>query len=204
MQAFISKYIKRLSVILLTSFSSLSIYTEQALSAGGDTTQTSTTQDSSVQTSTPQNSSVTSPTIQNAGALTVTPTTLQQTGTNNFANVNSNVGVLNYPNCPGSCAFGILRTSPSNGINGTTGNQIEAVIGVIHSFNSPDQTNADTNRQLIDIQKQRSESEITSNYIKAISDACQVKDSIRAELSAKGLARIWNVDYKTLIRPSCG
>ena len=194
MQAFISKYIKRLSVVVLTSFSSLSIYTENALSAGGDTTQTSTTQDSSV----------TSPTIQNAGALTVTPTTLLQTGTNNFANVNSNVGILNYPNCNGSCAFGILRTSPSNGINGTTGNQIEAVIGVIHSFNSPDQTNADTNRQLIDIQKQRSESEIATNYIKAISDACQAKDSIRAELSAKALGRIWNVDYKTLLRPSCG
>ena len=194
MQAFISKYIKRLSVVVLTSFSSLSIYTENALSAGGDTTQTSTTQDSSV----------TSPTIQNAGALTVTPTTLLQTGTNNFANVNSNVGILNYPNCNGSCAFGILRTSPSNGINGTTGNQIEAVIGVIHSFNSPDQTNADTNRQLIDIQKQRSESEIATNYIKAISDACQAKDSIRAELSAKALGRIWNVDYETLLRPSCG
>ena len=194
MQAFISKYIKRLSVVILTSFSSLSIYTENALPAGGDTTQTSTTQDSSV----------TSPTIQNAGALTVTPTTLLQTGTNNFANVNSNVGILNYPNCNGSCAFGILRTSPSNGINGTTGNQIEAVIGVIHSFNSPDQTNADTNRQLIDIQKQRSESEIATNYIKAISDACQAKDSIRAELSAKALGRIWNVDYETLLRPSCG
>ncbi len=194
MQAFISKYIRRLSVVVLTSFSSLSIYTEQALSAGGDTTQTSTTQDSSV----------TSPTIQNAGALTVTPTTLQQTGTNNYANVSSNVGTLNYPNCNGSCAFGILRTSPSNGINGTTGNQIEAVIGVIHSFNSPDQTNADTNRQLVDIQKQRSESEIATNYIKAISDACQARDSIRAELSAKALGRIWNVDYKTLLRPSCG
>lgn len=176
------------------TFVCLSLNIEPVLSAGGETTETTTMGDSSVA----------SPTIQNAGTLTITPTTLQQTGTNNYANVNSNVGTLNYPSCSGSCAFGVLRTSPSNGINGTTGNQIEAVIGIIHSFNSPDQTNADTNRQLVDIQKQRNESEITSNYIKAISDACQSKDSIRAELSAKALARIWNVDYKTLIRPSCG
>ena len=37
----------------------------------------------------------------------------------------------------------------------------------------------------------------------AIADACQSKDAIRADLSAKGLARIWNVDYKTLLRSSC-
>jgi hypothetical protein len=97
-----------------------------------------------------------------------------------------------------------MRTTPTNNINGTSSNQIEGIIGVIHSFRSPDQKNAETNRQLIDIQKQRSESEIASNYIKAIADACQAKDSIRAELSAKGLARIWNVDYKTLLHPSCG
>lgn len=185
---------KNILLAALGTFVCLSLNIEPVFSAGGDETQTTTTGDSSVIT----------PPIQNAGLLTVTPTTLQQSGTNNYANVNSNVGLLNYPNCNGSCVFGILRTSPSNGINGTTGNQIEAVIGVIHSFNSPDQTNADTSRQLVDIQKQRSESEIATTYIKSISDACQAKDSIRAELSAKALGRIWNVDYKTLLRPSCG
>ncbi len=185
---------KNILLAVLGAFVCLSLNIEPVFSAGGDETQTTTTGDSSV----------TTPPIQNAGSLTVTPTTLQQTGTNNYANVNSNVGLLNYPNCNGSCAFGIVRTSPSNGINGTTGNQIEGVIGVIHTFNSPDQSNADTNRQLVDIQKQRSESEIATTYIKSIADACQAKDSIRAELSAKALGRIWNVDYKTLLRPSCG
>jgi len=139
---------------------------------------------------------------QDTGALTITPTTLLQTGSNNFTSVNSNVGALNYPNCGGTCAFAIMRTTPANNINGMS-NQIEGVIGMVHAFSSPDQTNAETNRQLVDIQKQRSESEIAINYIKLISDACQVKDSIRVELSAKGLARIWNVDYKTLISPNC-
>ena len=194
MQIFInSKYKNRILFAVLTSLFFFSINTEKALSGGGDVTQSTTEQ-----------ASVSSPITQNPGSVTVTPTTLLQTGSNNYANVNSNIGSLNYPNCGGSCGFVIMRTTPTNNINGTSSNQIEGIIGVIHSFRSPDQKNAETNRQLIDIQKQRSESEIASNYIKAIADACQAKDSIRAELSAKGLARIWNVDYKTLLLPSCG
>ena len=194
MQIFInSKYKNRILFAVLTSLFFFSINTEKALSGGGDVTQSTTEQ-----------ASVSSPITQNPGSVTVTPTTLLQTGSNNYANVNSNIGSLNYPNCGGSCGFAIMRTTPTNNINGTSSNQIEGIIGVIHSFRSPDQKNAETNRQLIDIQKQRSESEIASNYIKAIADACQAKDSIRAELSAKGLARIWNVDYKTLLHPSCG
>ncbi|OBQ36289.1 MAG: hypothetical protein AN485_11710 [Anabaena sp. MDT14b] len=194
MQIFInSKYKNRILFAVLTSLFFFSINTEKALSGGGDVTQSTTEQ-----------ASVSSPITQNPGSVTVTPTTLLQTGSNNYANVNSNIGSLNYPNCGGSCGFVIMRTTPTNNINGTSSNQIEGIIGVIHSFRSPDQKNAETNRQLIDIQKQRSESEIASNYIKAIADACQAKDSIIAELSAKGLARIWNVDYKTLLHPSCG
>ena len=194
MQIFInSKYKNRILFAVLTSLFFFYINTEKALSGGGDVTQSTTEQ-----------ASVSSPITQNPGSVTVTPTTLLQTGSNNYANVNSNIGSLNYPNCGGSCGFAIMRTTPTNNINGTSSNQIEGIIGVIHSFSSPDQKNAETNRQLIDIQKQRSESEIASNYIKAIADACQAKDSIRSELSAKGLARIWNVDYKTLLHPSCG
>ncbi|WP_143046350.1 hypothetical protein [Trichormus sp. NMC-1] len=183
----------KILVTVLTSLFYLPMNVDKALSGGGDATQSTTEQ-----------ASVTSSATQSAGSLTVTPTTLLQTGSNNYANVNSNTGSLNYPNCGGTCSFAIMRTTPTNNLNGTGGNQIEGVIGVIHSFSSPDQTNAETNRQLVDIQKQRSESEITSNYIKIIADACQAKDLIRAELNAKGLARIWNVDYKTLLHPSCG
>ena len=194
MQLLIKSYFRNgVLLAVLSNFVCFLLNIEPVISAGGDTIQTSTTGDTSI-----------SPTPQSTGSLTVTPTTLLQTGSNNFANVNSNIGALNYPNCGGTCAFAIMRTIPANNINGIINNQIEGVIGLIHTFNSPDQTNADTNRQLVDIQKQRSESEIATNYIKAISDACQTKDSIRAELSAKALGRIWNVDYKTLLRPSCG
>lgn len=187
------KYKNPILLVVLTSCFFFSINTEKALSGGGDTSESTTEQASG-------NSSA----VQSSSSVTVTPTTLLQTGNNNYANVNSNVGALNYPNCGGTCAFAIMRTTPANNINGTISNQIEGVIGVIHSFSSPDQKNAETNRQLIDIQKQRSESEISSNYIKTIADACQNKDIITAELTAKALARIWSVDYKTLLHPNCG
>lgn len=57
--------------------------------------------------------------------------------------------------------------------------------------------------ELTSAQSKRTLYDIESGYIKAISEACLAKDIIRAELSAKGLARVWNVDYKTLLRPSC-
>ena len=58
--------------------------------------------------------------------------------------------------------------------------------------------------ELTTAQSKKTLYDVESGYIKSISEACQTKDIIRAELSAKGLARIWNVDYKTLLRPSCG
>ncbi|MTJ15845.1 MULTISPECIES: hypothetical protein [unclassified Dolichospermum] len=188
-----NRSINRILFAVLTSFLYFSITIDKALSGGGDTTQSTT--------STTEQASVTSPAVQNPGSVTVTPTTLLQTGSNNYANVNSNAGSLNPPTCFGTCVFGIMRTIPTNNINDIGGNQIEGVFGFIHSFSSPDKTNAETNRQLVNIQKQRSESEIGRDYIKMIADACQAKDLFRAELTAKGLARIWNVDYKGL---SCG
>jgi hypothetical protein len=176
-------------------------YPEVAFAGGSDTPTVS----GDTSTPSPISPNPASSIIPNSTSTTTTPTALIQTGTNNYANVNSqSTGALNYPNCGGTCAFAIMRTTPANNINGIINNQIEGVFGLIHTFNSPDQTNADTNRQLVGIQKQRSESEIETNYIKLISDACQAKDSIRAELSAKALGRIWNVDYKTLLNPSCG
>jgi len=58
--------------------------------------------------------------------------------------------------------------------------------------------------ELTSAQSKKTLYDVESGYIKAISEACLAKDIIRAELNAKGLARVWNVDYKTLLRPSCG
>jgi hypothetical protein len=63
---------------------------------------------------------------------------------------------------------------------------------------------SEPSNELTTAQSKRTLYEVESGYIKAISEACLAKDIIRAELSAKGLARVWNVDYKTLLRPSCG
>jgi hypothetical protein len=160
----------------LTYLVCFSINVEQVLSAGGSDPQPTTTE-----------ASVISPPVQNAGSLTVTPTTLLQTGSNNFANVNSNVGALNYPNCSGSCAFGILRTNPSN-FNGTIGNQIEAVIGVVISLGSPEQSNAETNRQMVEIQKNSSEFQIIQTLGDKLADAIEAGKTERANIIAMMLA----------------
>jgi hypothetical protein len=172
-------HLKQILVIALTSIFSFSIFIDKALSGGGDTTQTTTTGDSSVA----------SPTIQNSTSTTTPPTALIQTGTNNYANVNSqSTGTLNYPNCNGTCAFGIMRTSPSNGNNGNFGNQYEAVIGFIHSFNSPDQTNADTNRLMIEIQKYKTEQEVIIALSGQLADAIETGKYQRANIIAIVLA----------------
>jgi hypothetical protein len=63
---------------------------------------------------------------------------------------------------------------------------------------------SEPSNELSNAQSKRTLYEVESGFIKAISEACLAKDIIRAELNAKGLARVWNVDYKTLLRPSCG
>ncbi len=63
---------------------------------------------------------------------------------------------------------------------------------------------SEPSNELSNAQSKRTLYEVEIGFIKAISEACLAKDIIRAELNAKGLARVWNVDYKTLLRPSCG
>ncbi len=63
---------------------------------------------------------------------------------------------------------------------------------------------SEPSNELSTAQSKRTLYDVESGFIKGISEACLAKDIIRAELNAKGLARVWNVDYKTLLRPSCG
>ena len=186
MQAFINRNYIRILVVALTSCLNLSIYAEQALSGGGETTQP--TPQSITQPTTSIDNAVVSPPIQNSGSSSVTSPTLIQTGANNVANVNSSTATLNYPSCNGTCAFAIMRTSTSNNSNGSFGNQYEAVIGIIHSFNSPDQTNAETNRLMIEIQKYKSEYEIVAALSDKLAEAIETSKYERANLIAIILA----------------
>ena len=150
-------------------------------------------------TPTPQIPEV-SPTPQSAASLTVTPTTLLQTGTNNFANVNSNTGTLNYPNCNSSCFFGILRTTPNtNNFSGTISNQLEAVIGVIIAIDSPERANAETNRMIIEIQKSKSEYEIKLSLGEKLADALELGKMERAKIIAMLLAPLIGKTHTQLL-----
>ena len=149
-------------------------------------------------TASPQ-STETTPTPQSVGSLNLTPTTLLQTGSNNFANVNSSNGALNYPNCSGTCAFAILRTSPSNNLNGNISNQIEAVIGVIIALDSPEKSNAETNRLMVEIQKQRSEFEIMQSLGEKLADAVEAGLIERANIISMMLAPRLGKTYTQLL-----
>ena len=100
----------------------------------------------------------------------------------------------------------------NNGSLGQTNNCGRACINFYSDFSRNDSRFgvnlniplSEPSNELIRSQSKRTLYEVESGYIKSISDACQVKDSIRAELSAKALGRIWGVEYKTLLRPSCG
>lgn len=178
-------------VALLTSLICFSVNVGQALSAEGSEPQPTTTA-----------SSTSSAPSSSASALNATPITFIQPGARNSASVSSSGGSINQSGCNGTCIYAFLRTSPTNN-NGLVSTQVEGVIGVMHVLNSPDQMNAETNRQMMDMQRQRNEAEISSNYIKLISEACQARNFITAELNARGLARIWNQDYKVLLENYC-
>ncbi|WP_392531268.1 hypothetical protein [Nostoc sp. C117] len=81
---------------------------------------------------------------------------------------------LNYPNCGGVCAFGIVRLSPNG--NGTT-NQ-EAVMGVVVEFDSPQKRLAIAQENLSKAQSDRMIQEDEVSLLTKIADAVeQCKDS---------------------------
>lgn len=189
MKIFINnKCFNQLVFVALASFLSLSINIGQTIAAGSDETQSTTSADSSV----------TPPTVKNAGDITITPTTLQQTGTNNFANVNSNVGALNYPNCS-SCFFGILRTTSNTNPSGTISNQLEAVIGVIIAIDSTERANSETNRMVVEIQKSKNEYEVKLALGEKLADAIELGKMERAKIVAMLLAPLLGKTHNQLL-----
>ena len=180
-------------VALLTSLICFSVNVGQALSAEGSEPQPTTTE-----------SSTSSALSSSASALSATPITFIQPGARSSASISSSAGSINQSGCNGTCFYGFVRTAPNNNNNGSGSTQFEAVVGLMHVLNSPDQMNAETNRLMMDMQRQRNEFEIISNYTKLIKEACQARDFITAELNARGLARILDVDYKVLLENRCG
>lgn len=170
----------RISIILLTSLTYFNFGVDQVLSGGDDIAQNNTSQ-----------TTVVSPVNQSAGSLNVIPTTLLQTGSNSFANINSTSGGLTYPNCGGTCFFGIIRASSSNALNsGISQNsgQVEALVGFVQSLGTSDQVIAEANRTLVEIQKLKSESEINIDLALKLSDAIEAGKDERANIIAILLA----------------
>ena len=190
---------KRLNYLAITIMASSCIFLGIRNIALAQPTPISTPQPTPIPTPTPQAPEA-SPTPQSAASLTVTPTTLLQTGTNNFANVNSNTGALNYPNCNSSCFFGILRTTPNtNNFSGIISNQIEAVIGVIIAIDSPERANSETNRMVVEIQKSKNEYEIKLALGEKLADAIELGKMERAKIISMLLAPLIGKTHTQLL-----
>ncbi len=142
------------------------------------------------------------------------PNLINQTPTESPNSIsNPNIPPANYPS---SLPLGDINQQGGiiNNNNGTLGQQINCGRACLYFYTDFSKNDARfgaginiplfaPENELTSAQSKKTLYDVESGYIKAIADACQSKDLMRAELSAKGLARIWNVDYKTLLRPSC-
>jgi len=99
----------------------------------------------------------------------------------------------------------------NNGINGQS-NCGRACLGFYTDFSRND-TRFGINlsiplsapeNEVTSAQAKRTLYDVEAGYIKGIAEACQSKDYLRAELNAKGLARVWSItDPKALLSNSC-
>lgn len=142
------------------------------------------------------------------------PNLINQIPTENSSSIsNPNIPPTNYPS---SLPLGDINQQGgiinNNGSLGSQNSCGRACFGVYTDFSRNDfrfGVNLSIplftpENELTSAQSKKTLYDVESGYIKTISEACLAKDIVKAELSAKGLARIWNVDYKTLLRPSCG
>ena len=143
------------------------------------------------------------------------PNLLNQTPTEDPNSIsNPNISPANYPS---SLPLGDINQQGGiiNNNNGTSGQQINCGRACLYFYTDFSKNDARfgaginiplfaPENEFTSAQSKKTLYDVESGYIKTISEACIAKDIVKAELSAKGLARIWNVDYKTLLRPSCG
>jgi len=143
------------------------------------------------------------------------PNLLNQTPTENPNSIsNPNIPPANYPS---SIPLGDINQQGGiiNNNNGVLGQQINCGRACLYFYTDFSKNDARfgaginiplfaPENELTGAQSKKTLYDVESGYIKTISEACLAKDIVKAELSAKGLARIWNVDYKTLLRHSCG
>jgi hypothetical protein len=100
---------------------------------------------------------------------------------------------LTYPNCQGACIFAIGRTN-----NRQTW---EAVGGIVWQISSPENTQAKTNRLIVQSEREKLERESTVILIEKLADAIESGKSERANLLAIILAkRLGYSDPQQLLR----
>jgi hypothetical protein len=106
-----------------------------------------------------------------AAALSASPISLQQTGVNNFANV----GTATMPNCGGVCLYTNVRSISGNG-GGFGSGQTEISGGVMWQLSSPEQSNIESQRRLVDANIDKSRDEQKDIWMTKLIEALNRKD----------------------------
>jgi hypothetical protein len=88
---------------------------------------------------------------------------------------------LTYPNCQGLCIFAISKINSRQ--------NWEAVGGVVWQVSSPENTQAETNRLIVQAQREKLEQEDTITLVEKLSEAIEKKKIERANFLAIILAK---------------
>jgi hypothetical protein len=140
------------------------------------------------------NNSTSTPSLPNVPTEIVNTQVNQQPGVVQLSNLNG-FSNLATPTCPVGCIYFQGRMSPSaSGVSNW-----EASGGVVFPFGSSD-SNAESNRLNVEIQKYRTENETIAGLSRELSDAIENNKMVRARLIAINLApKLGYKNYEQLL-----
>jgi hypothetical protein len=109
---------------------------------------------------------------------------------------NNGWGGIGSPNCGGACVFANVRVVP----NGTS-NNIEASIGMMWQFSSPENIQAQANRAKIDAEREQLIAQTDLALVEKLADAIEKKQVPKINAIAMILAkRLGYSDYQKYLR----
>lgn len=112
-----------------------------------------------------------------------------------YGDINQQGGIINNGfqavNCGNACFYSYFEI---NKLQTFSGENIETKLGV--GINVP---LSNANSSLTQAQADQIKNQDAHTYIDALNTACQAKNFFAVELNARGLARIWGINYQTFV-----
>ncbi len=156
----------KVTMLLVAGVIGYQVASEMAWAGGGDTPSGAVA--GPTESTILQSNPIVSP---SPAALSASPISLQQTGVNNFANV----GTATMPNCGGVCLYTNVRSISGNG-GGFGGGQTEISGGMMWQISSPEQSNMEGQRRLVDANIDKARDDQKDIWMTKLIDALNRKD----------------------------